>query len=42
MDVVAKGFVVTFSNEESLKLIKDSAMTVGLVIVMLGADMSLG
>jgi hypothetical protein len=37
-----EGFVVTYSDEEALKLVEDSAMMVGLVFDMLGVDMSLG
>jgi hypothetical protein len=42
LDAVGEGFTVTCSNEEALKLVEDSAVTVGHVIDMLGVDMSLG
>jgi hypothetical protein len=42
MDMVGEGFVVTYSDEEALKLVEDFAMMVGLVFDMLGVDMSLG
>jgi uncharacterized protein Smg (DUF494 family) len=42
LDVVGEGFTVTCSDEEALKLIEDSAMTVGQVVDMLQVDMSLG
>jgi hypothetical protein len=42
MDLVGEGFAVTCNDEEALKLVEDSAMMVGLVIDMLGVDMSLG
>jgi hypothetical protein len=42
LDVVGEGFAVTCSNEEALKLIVDSTMTVGHIIDMLPVDMSLG
>jgi hypothetical protein len=41
LDSTDEGFVVTCSNEEALKLIKDSAVIVGQVVEMLGVDMSL-
>jgi hypothetical protein len=42
LDAVGEGFVATCSDEEALKLVEDSAVTVGQVIDMLGVDMSLG
>jgi hypothetical protein len=42
LNVVGEGIVVTSSDEEALKLVEDSAVTVGQVIDMLGVDMSLG
>jgi hypothetical protein len=42
LDVAGEGFVVTYSDEEALKLVEDSSMTVGQVVDMLGVDMSLG
>jgi hypothetical protein len=42
LDAVGEGFTVTCSNEETLKLVEDSAMTARQVIDMLGVDMSLG
>jgi hypothetical protein len=42
MDLAGEGFAVTCNDEEALKLVEDSAMMVGLVIDMLGVDMSLG
>jgi hypothetical protein len=42
LDAVGKGFATTYSYEEALKLIDDSAMTVGHIIDMLGVDMPLG
>jgi hypothetical protein len=42
MDVVGEGFVMIYSNEEALKLIEDSVVTVGQVVDMLGVDMSIG
>jgi hypothetical protein len=33
---------MTFSEEEALKLVEDSTVTTGLVVVILGVDMSLG
>jgi hypothetical protein len=41
LDVAGEGFVVTHSDEEALKLIEDSAITVRHIIGMLGIDMSL-
>jgi hypothetical protein len=42
LNVAGEGIVVTSSDEEALKLVEDSAVTVGQVIDMLGVDMSLG
>jgi hypothetical protein len=42
LDTAGEGFTVTCSDEEALKLVKDSAMIVGQIIDMLGVDMSLG
>jgi hypothetical protein len=42
LDTMGKGFVATCSDEEALKLVNDSIVTAGLVIDMLGVDMSLG
>jgi hypothetical protein len=39
--VVGEGLTVTCSDEEALKLIKDSAVMVGHTVDMLGVDMSL-
>jgi hypothetical protein len=38
LDATGKGFVVTCSNEEALKLIEDSAMTARQVVDMLGVE----
>jgi hypothetical protein len=42
LDVAGEGFVSTCSNDEALKLVKDSAKTVGQVVDMLGIGISLG
>jgi hypothetical protein len=42
LDVASEGFAVTCSDEEALKLVKDSAKTASQVVDMLGVDMSLG
>jgi hypothetical protein len=42
LDVVGKGFMVTCSDKEALKLIEDSAVTTRHIVGMLGIDMSLG
>jgi hypothetical protein len=42
LDVAGEGFAVTCSDEEALKLVKDSAKTASQVVDMLGVDMSLG
>jgi hypothetical protein len=42
LDAVGEGFVATCSDKEAPKLVKDSAKTAGLVVDMLGVDMSFG
>jgi hypothetical protein len=42
LDAAGEGFAVTCSDEEALKLVEDSTVTVGQVVDMLGVDMSLG
>jgi hypothetical protein len=42
LDAVGEGFVVTYNDEEALKLVENSAKAVGQVVDMLGVDMSLG
>jgi hypothetical protein len=42
MDTASEGFVATYSDEEALKLIEDSAMMVGHIVDMFGVDTSLG
>jgi hypothetical protein len=42
LDVADEGFVATYSDEEALKLIEDSAVMAGHIVDMLGVDMSLG
>jgi hypothetical protein len=42
LDTTGEGFAVTYSDEEALKLVEDSAKTDGQVVDMLGVDMSLG
>jgi hypothetical protein len=42
LDAAGEGFAMTSSDEDALKLIKDSAVTAGHVIDMLGVDISLG
>jgi hypothetical protein len=42
LDMVGEGLTVTCSDVEALKLVKDSAVSMGQVIDMLGVDMSLG
>jgi hypothetical protein len=42
LDAVGEGFAATCSDEEALKLIKDSAVMTGHIIDMLGVGMSLG
>jgi hypothetical protein len=40
LDAAGEGFVATYSDEEALKLIEDSAMTSGHIVDMLTVDMS--
>jgi hypothetical protein len=42
MDAAGEGFVMTCSDEEAFKLVKDSAVTAGQVVDMFGVEMSLG
>jgi hypothetical protein len=42
LDAASEGFIVTYSDEEALKLIEDSAVIAGHIMDMLGVDMSLG
>jgi hypothetical protein len=42
LDVAGEGFVVTYSDEEALKLIEDSTVTAGHIVDMLPVDMSVG
>jgi hypothetical protein len=42
LDAVGEGFVVTYSDEEALKLIEDSAVMAGHIVDMLPVDISLG
>jgi hypothetical protein len=42
LDAVGEDFTATCSNEEALKFIEDSDVTVGHITDMLGVDMSLG
>jgi hypothetical protein len=42
LDATGEGFTTTYSDEEALKLIEDSAVTVRHIMDMLGVDMSLG
>jgi hypothetical protein len=42
LDATGGCFAMTCSNEEALKLVEDSAMSVGWDVDMLGVDMSLG
>jgi hypothetical protein len=41
LDMAGEGFTATCSDEEALKLIEDSAATVGQIVDILGVDMSL-
>jgi hypothetical protein len=41
-DMAGEVFVSTYSDEEALKLIEDSAMIASQVVDLLGVDMSLG
>jgi hypothetical protein len=40
--MACEGFTATYSNEEALKLVEDSAVTARHIMDMLGVDMSLG
>jgi hypothetical protein len=42
LDAAGEGFVSTCSDEEALKLIEDSTVTMGHIVDMLGVDMPLG
>jgi hypothetical protein len=42
LDAVGEGFVVTYNDEEALKLVENSAKAAGQVVDMLGVDMPLG
>jgi hypothetical protein len=42
LDMVGEGIKVTYSDEEALKLVEDSAMMVGDIVDMLPVGMSLG
>jgi hypothetical protein len=42
LDAAGEGFAVTYSDEEALKLIEDSAVMAGHIVDMLPIDMSLG
>jgi hypothetical protein len=42
LDMAGKGFTVTCSDEEALKLVNDSTVMAGQVVDMLGVDMPLG
>jgi hypothetical protein len=42
LDVTGEGFAMTYSDEEALKLVKDSAKTAVQDVDMLEVDMSLG
>jgi hypothetical protein len=42
LDVADEGFAATCSDEEALKLIEDSVVTVRHIVDMLRVDMSLG
>jgi hypothetical protein len=42
LDTMREGFAATCSDEEALKLVEDSAVTVRHIVDMLGVDMSLG
>jgi hypothetical protein len=41
LDTVSEGFVPTYSDEEAMKLVEDSAVMAGHIIDMLPIDMSL-
>jgi hypothetical protein len=42
LHTMGEGFTVACSDEVALKVVEDSAVTVGHVVDMLGVDMSLG
>jgi hypothetical protein len=42
LDAAGEGFVVTSSDKEALKLVKDSAVRAGHIVDMLGVDKSVG
>jgi hypothetical protein len=42
LNAVGEGFTATYSNDEALKLVKDSAVMAGHIVDMLPVDMSLG
>jgi hypothetical protein len=42
LDAAGEGFTTTCSDDKALKLVEDSAMTIGHIVDMLGVDMSLG
>jgi hypothetical protein len=42
LDTAGEGCAMTYSDEEALKIIEDSTMTVGHIMDMLRVDMSLG
>jgi hypothetical protein len=42
LDVAGEGFAATYINEETLKLIEDSAVMAGHIIDMLAIDLPLG
>jgi hypothetical protein len=42
LDTAGEGCVMTYGDEEALKLIEDSTMTAGHIMDILGVDMSLG
>jgi hypothetical protein len=42
LDMVGEGIKVTYSDEEALKLVEDSAMMAGDIVDMLPVGMSLG
>jgi hypothetical protein len=42
LDAAGEGFIATCSDDETLKLIEDSAMMVGHIVDVLPIDMSLG
>jgi hypothetical protein len=42
LDAAGEGFVATYSDDEDLKLVEDSAVTERHIVDMLPVDMSLG